>query len=273
MALKTLALTLALASLTAIGARADIVLNSSDDADTPRNWAIMAGMGLTCPTATNPAQLGTLYGKTASFGSPGFTLMAERYIRGSHFSIVGGYACDEVYFFGGEITATMHNIQVGARYYPLSPGYAVQPYAQLAALANVGDASLQGSLTCSGSYDCRRDYNISCPRVSAVPTIGADIYILSSLALEVQYGYAIAIGGKARIATAPSEQGASYMAHSDMHRHLVTIGLKLTFPFHITESDCYNIIDMLFGIYDGDRPHETKSDRKKAHMQRVLDSY
>lgn len=270
---KTSVLTFALLALTAVGALA--ATGSDDDDDTPRRWAVTVGMGLSCPTATNDTQQGTVFGKAASFGSPGFSIMAERYLPGTNFSVVGGYASEEVDFFGGDVAATMHNIMVGARYYPLSPLYAVQPYAQLSALVNVGEASQEGSLTCSGSsyYNYRRDYSLTCPRVSAVPVVGLDVYILSSLALELQYGYALALGGKAHIRTMPSEQELPDFARSNMHRHSVSIGLKFTFPFRLTESDGCNIIDMLFGVYEADRSHETKSEKKQARLKRVLDSY
>ena len=267
---KSSVLTFALLALTAVGA---LAATGSDDDDTPRRWAVTVGMGLSCPSATNDAQQGTVFGKAASFGSPGFNIMAERYLPGTNFSIVGGYASEEVGFFGGEVAATMHNIQVGARYYPLSPLYAVQPYAQLSALVNVGEASQEGSLTCSGADNYRRDYSLTCPRVSAMPAVGLDIYILSSLTLEMQYGYALAIGGKAHICTMPSAQELPDYARSNMHRHSVTIGVKFTFPFRLTESDTNNIIDMLFGVYEADRSHETKSEKKKARLKRVLDSY
>lgn len=266
---KTSVLTFAFLALMAVGA---LAATGSDD-DTPRRWAVTVGMGLSCPTATNDTQQGIVFGKAASFGSPGFNIMAERYLPGTNFSLVGGYASEEVDFFGGDVAATMHNIQVGARYYPLSPLYAVQPYAQLSALVNVGDASQNGSLTCSGTDNYRRDYSVTCPRVSAVPMVGLDVYILSSLALELQYGYALALGGKAHIRTMPSGQNVPDLARSNMHRHSVSIGLKFTFPFRLTESDTSNIIDMLFGVYEADRSHETKSEKKQARLKRVLDSY
>ena len=268
---KTSVFTIALLAMTAVSA---LAATGSDDDDTPRRWAVTVGMGLSCPTATNDAQQGTVFGKAASFGSPGFSIQVERYLVGGRFSIVGGYASESVEFFNGDVTATMHNITAGARYYPLSQLCAVQPYAQLTALVNVGDASQSGSLTCSGTDNYRRDYSVSCPRVSVMPVVGADVYILSSLALELQYGYALAVDGKVHISTTPSGQTAPDLARSNMHRHSVTIGLKLSFPFRLSESDTDSIIDALFGLHDYDgRQHETKADRKKARLRRVLDSY
>ena len=63
-----------------------------------------------------------------------------------------------------------------------------------------------------------------------------------------------------------------------MHRHNIQIGLKLTFPFHFNSDDRNTIVKFIYetlGLYDpNDYPSkQTKKERKRANLKRVLDSY
>lgn len=65
---------------------------------------------------------------------------------------------------------------------------------------------------------------------------------------------------------------------SNMHRHNIQIGLKATFPFRFTSADgnsLFTLIEVALGIYDpADEPkRETKKERRRMKLGRVLDSY
>ena len=110
------------------------------------------------------------------------------------------------------------------------------------------------------------------------PAIGLDCYIFSSLALEFQYGFPLAINGKTSVCTTYNGQPETYNMRSNMHRHNIQIGLKLTFPFRFTSDDgntLYKFIATALGLYDpDDEPKkETKKEHQKARLKRVLDAY
>ena len=173
----------------------------------------------------------------------------------------------------------MQNIVVGARYYPLNKRFALQPYASLMTYTNVAQRHEQHSMSgwnADDSYE--RNSTISFPRVSAAPTVGVDCYIFSSLALEFQYGFPLAIDGKAHVATTCNGSPDVYRLRSNMHRHNIQIGLKATFPFRFTSADAnslFSLIEVALGIYDpNDEPkRETKKERRRMKLGRVLNSY
>ena len=72
----------------------------------------------------------------------------------------------------------MHNIALGARYYPLSTACVIQPYAALMTYTNVGQSNDRNTMSSTGGgYSYERRYEISSPRVSVAPTVGLDCYI------------------------------------------------------------------------------------------------
>ncbi len=253
---------------------------ANDGDDSPRRWAVIAGMNISCPTVSSHDAPQGISGKVASFSSPETSVMLEYWLANRHFSILGGYNAETVEWYGCDVSATMHNIALGARYYPLSTACAIQPYTALMTYTNVGSAHEKSWMGFTGgngvSYE--RVYTIACPRLSVAPAVGFDCYILSSLALEFQYAFPLAIDGKTRINSTYGTEQTAYPMHSNMHRHNFQIGLKATFPFHFTTKDGNNIFDLIYmalGIYDpDDEPRkETKKESRKRSLNRVLDSY
>lgn len=252
---------------------------ANDEEPSSRRWAVIAGMNLSCPTTAVNEQSGQYAGKAASFGSAEGNVMVEYYLRNPHFSVVGGYNAETMEWYGSDVDVTMHNIALGARYYPLSTACVIQPYAALMTYTNVGQSNDSGTMSSSGGgYSYERRYEISSPRVSVAPTVGFDCYIFSSLALEFQYGFPLAIDGKTNVSTTYGGQQTAYRMRSDMHRHNIQIGVKATFPLRFTTEDgnsLFRMIYMALGIYDPDddpKP-ETKKERRKSSLNRVLNSY
>lgn len=251
--------------------------NDTDDAS--RRWAVIASFNLSCPTTASHDQPQSFVEKAGTFGSAMGNVMLEYYPRDNRFSIVGGYNAENIEWFSGNVSATMRNIAIGARYYPLNSNYVIQPYASLMTYTHVGSRHERNNMSCIGDgHSYERNYDISYPRLSIAPTIGFDCYIFSSLALELQYGFPLAIDGKTRINSTYDGQTTTYRMHSDMHRHNFQIGLKATFPFRFSTDDGNNIFKLIYialGIYDpDDEPKkETKKERHKSNLNRVLNSY
>lgn len=257
---------------------------ANDDDETSRRWAVITSMNLSYPTTASTKQNEAHNQKAASFGNPLGSIMLEYYLPNDHFSLVGGYNAEALEWYGSDISAIMRNIALGARYYPLSPSCAIQPYAALMTYTNVGTQNEQSYMSCNisnmaESYSYERKYNISYPRFSVAPVVGFDCYIFSSLALEFQYGFPLAINGKTSVSTTFNGQPTIYDMRSNMHRHNIQIGLKATFPFRFTSDDGNTIIkciEYMLGIYDPDEEpsrKETKKERNKASLKRMLDAY
>lgn len=268
-----------LSAITLFAGNAATLSAANDEEPSSRRWAVIAGMNLSCPTTAVNEQSGQYADKAASFGSAEGNVMVEYYLRNPHFSVVGGYNAETMEWYGSDVDVTMHNIALGARYYPLSTACAIQPYAALMTYTNVGQSNDRGTMSSSGGgYSYERRYEISSPRVSVAPTVGFDCYIFSSLALELQYGFPLAIDGKTNVSTTYGGQQTAYRMRSDMHRHNIQIGVKATFPLRFTTEDgnsLFRMIYMALGIYDPDddpKP-ETKKERRKSSLNKVLNSY
>lgn len=261
-------------------ATASTAYAANDSDETPRRWAVIAGMNISCPTVARHGTPQGVADKTASFGSPEAKMMLEYWLPNQHFSVVGGYNAETLEWYGSDVSATMRDIALGARYYPLSTGCAVQPYAALMTYTNVGTAHENSWMEFTGDngVSYKRDYTIDYPRLSVTPSVGFDCYIFSSLALEFQYGFSLAVDGKTRASSTYGTEQTAYPMLSDMHRHNFQIGLKATFPFHFTTKDVNSLFDLIYmalGIYDpDDEPHkETKKEIRKKSLNRVIDSY
>ena len=268
-----------LSAITLFAGNAATLSAANDEEPSSRRWAVIAGMNLSCPTTAVNEQSDQYTDKAALFGSAPGNVMVEYYLRNPHFSVVGGYNAETMEWYGSDVNVTMHNIALGARYYPLSSACVIQPYAALMTYTNVGQSNDRSTMSNSGGgYSYERRYEISSPRVSVAPTVGFDCYIFSSLALELQYGFPLAIDGKTNVSTTYGGQQTAYRMRSDMHRHNIQIGVKATFPLRFTTEDgnsLFRMIYMALGIYDPDddpKP-ETKKERRKLSLNRVLNSY
>ena len=268
-----------LSAITLFAGNAATLSAANDEEPSSPRWAVIAGMNLSCPTTAVNEQSGQYADKAASFGSAEGNVMVEYYLRNPHFSVVGGYNAETMEWYGSDVDVTMHNIALGARYYPLSTACVIQPYAALMTYTNVGQSNDRSTMSSTGGgYSYERRYEISSPRVSVAPTVGFDCYIFSFLALEFQYGFPLAIDGKTNVSTTYGGQQTAYRMRSDMHRHNIQIGVKATFPLRFTTEDgnsLFRMIYMALGIYDPDddpKP-ETKKERRKSSLNKVLNSY
>lgn len=80
------------------------------------------------------------------------------------------------------------------------------------------------------------------PRFSLGPVVGADIYLFSSVALQLEYSYRLGVDAPYRAHYTEGGSGRTTDYHGQMHRHALTVGLKLTFPFLWTCDDGYGLL-------------------------------
>lgn len=133
-------------TVTAVLAACAATAFAGDD-DVSRRWAVIAGMNLSCPTTASVERSPRDAGNIAAFASPQCNVLLEYYLPQQHFSLVGGYNAETVQWFGSKVDATMQNIVLGARYYPLNKRFALQPYAALMTYTNVAQRHEQHSMS------------------------------------------------------------------------------------------------------------------------------
>lgn len=223
------------------------VANADDKDDDTRHWAVCASLGGIQPITTLDETSGR-YDKAPSTGGPNFALQLEYYIPQKHFSVICGYEKETMDFYHGDVSTDMHNITLGGRWYILPQSWYIQPYIGAATYWNVTSRHDVGNLEASGSDLRSRDYQISRPLLSVAPNVGFDLYIFSSMAIELNYGFRLAIDGHTTANSAYRNDNQTYKMRSPMHRHAFSVGVKLTFPFKFTSGDFSGLLDSLFGI-------------------------
>lgn len=106
-----------------------------------------------------------------------------------------------------------------------------------------------GTMSMSSSHTVyERDYRVSSPLLSVAPSVGVDMYFFSCIALEVDYGFRLAVDGKTKVNTRYNGSDRLYATRSPMHRHAISVALKTTFPFAFTRDDFSGLIDSLLGV-------------------------
>lgn len=225
----------------------------AQDADGERRWALDGALG--------PVKLTNLHttGQSVTASWPGVTtglmtsLHAEYFIPATHFSLTAGYEKEELNCQGQDLSANLQQAMLGARWYPAPKEWMVQPYIGLHAFCNLGSTRQTLTMTSSAtpaSKAYERTGIIRLPRFSVAPVVGVDLYILSSVALQVTYGYRMGINSHADIRSHYTNSSATSLSHGSIHRHALAFGLKFTFPFSFTTKDADNLLNLLMGDDD-----------------------
>lgn len=220
------------------------------DGDAPRRrWAVNFGLHPIYATASTG---GSQYdiGNKSIWGGPNASLQLEYYLPGTKFSLIGGYESEGMDFCNGDVSAASNLLSVGGRWYPCPRGWFVQPYAGANVYAHLNSRHESGRLTVSSSQNYVRDYTIKRPLFSAAPVVGLDLYVFSSMALELEYGYRLAVDGRTKITTTLEGGKPAGSVRSSMHRHAFSVGLKVTFPFKFTAEDGIGLIDSIFNTLE-----------------------
>ncbi len=220
-------------------------LLAQDLDEVTRRWAISGSYGGTKAVITE---------NTMSSGSPLGNMTAlslEYYIPHTRFSLRGGYSGEDLDLAGD---FTMQNIELGGRYYLLPQRFSVQPFGGISGFVNLTERSSSGvtgrysqgprDKEAIQDYECR--YRNTSPLLSVAPVVGADFYILSCLAVTVDYSFRMGIDGRMY---AEYDQfrpvKKSGVVRSNGMRHTFSVGLKINFPFGLTEKDGNSILQSL----------------------------
>lgn len=196
-----------------------------------RRWAIEGSIGPTFIKDKTHIDdpFGTKNGTATYVG-------AEYYIPNTHFSARLGYMNESLYLGKQLVTAEQSTLNLGGRYYPLPEHIFFQPYAGLGANILLSEDNSSTGYAAMSGLTTTYSANIHSPHLAFTPTVGFDLYILSSLALSVNYSYNLGFGNRYDIGY--SIDGCDpEMVKGHLNHHNLNIGLKITFPFHFTSRD------------------------------------
>ena len=206
-----------------------------DAQDIKRNWALSykASPWMKPILTDNPSN------KSIKRGFSAFSVMGEYYLP-KKITAEAGYFRAEVNY--GVRTRTMEGFQLGGKKYFVNPDFFLQPYVMAAAQFNWNER-YEDSKNYEEYYNSLYMKN---PRLSFVPGVGSDIYLLSPIALTVRYNLNIGIDSKTIIDTKSAHYDNAYLLKDRGMYHNFEVGVKITFPFRFTEDFTERDRDMLF---------------------------
>lgn len=214
--------------------------------DAPVRWAVdgQIGAGILTVGRNKAADNSFVVSNARQRDGMVTRLRGELYLPDAHFSLKGGYEHERLGMLSGDAETSFSELSIGGRYYPAPFHWAVQPFAGVDGFLNVGSIGENYSMKASSGY-CR-EMHIRQPRFSISPMAGADIYLFSHIALQVEYGYRLGIDSRMKAVSAYGANGReTFTTRSNLHRHTFSVGLKLTFPFRFTSKDGNRLIEGL----------------------------
>lgn len=231
--------------------------SAQSDEDVTRRWAVDAQIGGNIiPGASSSYADVPRYRTGSSSNSCLVTKFhVEYYLPKSRFSLKAGYEHEEINFLRGDGNSDLNQLMLGARWYPAPTRWKVAPYVGSDILyafgAERGPFGMDASMSWSDSNLSKSTYSYTAegvakaPRFSLGPIVGTDVYLFSSIALQVEYGYRFGVDSPYRACY--TEKGSSRTSeyHGQMHRHVFSVGLKVTFPFRWASSDWDGLLDGL----------------------------
>ena len=150
----------------------------------------------------------------------------------------------------GDAETAFSELMVGGRWYPAPWNWQVQPFVGLDGFVSLGALNDRSQMSSSEGYE--RNVLIRNPRVSVAPVVGMDIYLLSHVALQVEYGFRLGIDSRMTATSTYSRMpGQSFVTKTNLHRHALTFGIKLTFPFQFTYYDGETLFEGLLNTIFG----------------------
>lgn len=165
-------------------------------------------------------------------------LHAEYCFPGSPFSVKAGYEHEEINMLHGDVSNSLSELMAGGRWYMAPNEWLFQPFlggdVLYAPGADRGSCNMQSS---SMGYTYRFSGVANMPRVSLGPVVGADIYVFSCVALQLTYSYRFGIDSKVSGVYTDNQSSHTTAATAHVNRHVLTMGLKVTFPFTFNRHD------------------------------------
>lgn len=183
----------------------------------------------------------------------GWKLIAEYYLPDSPFSLKAGYDSESFEVFSSTLSASLKQIFVGGRYYVPVSGFPIKPFVGADALLTVNALNHSGRLE---EWEYRgnqlmlatqRDFNAHCPRFSLAPQLGIDIYFLSFMAFQLEYGFRIGTSSHFTVHSQSIRAGKTYETRFKGMRHVLSIGIKMNFPLRWNQNDTETVIDWILG--------------------------
>ncbi len=209
--------------------------------DEDRRWALEGNIGPTfIKDKTNISGPGAKNGHATYFG-------AEYYIPDTHFSARVGYQSESLFLGTDLITAEQNTVNLGGKWYPGAAYWKVQPHLGLSTHILVSqDNSVEGWQGINGeqtSYVA----DIHSPRFALSPSLGVDLYFLTSVALTADFSYSIGINGRYDFDYSNNNNKPIHV-HGNLNHANLQLGLKITFPFRFTRADGSSLPDGLFEL-------------------------
>lgn len=188
-------------------------------------WALNynAGVFLSPVLTSNPQGVNT------GRGSSAFSVSGEYYLP-KRWNVLAGYHRTELSY--GNADRTMEGLLLGMKKYFVNPDLFVQPYVGAGMQVNWGDHKVYESFN---SELFSRHQQTRNPRMSFQPSVGAELYIFSSVAFVMEYNFVMGVNSKTDLTI--TDNGYRYsMADNGMY-HYLGLGVKITFPFRFTSND------------------------------------
>ncbi len=207
---------------TVVLALASLGASAQSDEESARRWAIDAQVGGNIVTNASSSNADVPRYRAGSTANTGLVakLHAEYYLPKRHFSLKAGCEREELNYLKGDGNQDLDQLMLGGRWYPAPPRWKVNPYVGADVLyafgADRGPFEMSSCMSWSDSEISKTTYSYSAqgvakaPRLSLGPVVGADIYLFSSVALQVEYGYRFGIDAPYRVRY--TESGSSRTA-------------------------------------------------------------
>ncbi len=180
------------------------------------------------------------------------SLHAEYYIPNSQWSVKAGYEHEEISYLKGDANSDLNQLMAGGRWRPAPTDWWVQPYvgADVLWAIDAGRDDLASDITMpQEGYQYHIGGQTRTPRFSAGPVLGADVYIFSHIALQAQYGFRLGFGSHNHAVYTDNKEATPTVYHGQIHRHVLSVGLKVDFPFHFTEGDSRGLLQGILDSY------------------------
>lgn len=227
----------------------------AQDDDSPR-WSVDAHIGGNALVSGSASGGDVPLYRSGSTSQSGLvTRLHVEYLLPIYFplSVKAGYEHEEITMLKGDASYDLSQLSLGARWRPASPLWHVQPYAGFDVLwapsAERGGMDMEtriGSL----NYSYRARGVVRMPRFSMGPVVGADIYLFSHIALQAEYSYRLGLGSHYHVDYSDSRSHTvSAYCHGQPHRHVLTVGLKIDFPFRFDSDDVRGLLQGLLDLY------------------------
>ncbi len=180
------------------------------------------------------------------------SLHVEYYIPGTKYSVKAGYEHEEINYLKGDLSYDLNQLMVGGRWRMAPTDWWVQPYVGADVLwaldAERGNVEMDATSAAERySYQATGVGNM--PRFSVGPVVVADIYLFSHIALQLEYSFRVGLNSHCHLDYTDNRATTPAAYHGQIHRHALSAGLKIDFPFSFTEGDERGLLRGLLDSY------------------------